>query len=190
MRARIGYVPRNSLRGSEPMTSSKTLNYGRYMEKAMRGVMAEVLGQVARQGGLPGEHYFYITFETRHPGVDIADWLRERYPDEMMIVLQEWFEDLAVMGDRFRVTLNFSDQPETLVIPFESVKTFVDPSAKFGLKFDDQDSEAIMRDLDVDADAGDEDPDDEPPAAPDGGAGDDKPRGSADVVNLDRFRKS
>ena len=102
------------------MPSSKTLNYGRFMEKAMRGVMAEVLGQVARQG-LPGDHYFYITFATDHPGVDMPDWLRKRYPDEMMIVLQEWFEDLAVMGDRFRVTLNFSENPETLVIPFEAV---------------------------------------------------------------------
>ncbi|HSF96459.1 MAG TPA: ClpXP protease specificity-enhancing factor SspB [Thermohalobaculum sp.] len=175
------------------MTSSKSLNYGRYMEKAMRGVMAEVLGHVARHG-LPGDHYFYITFETGHPGVDIPDWLRERYPNETMIVLQEWFEDLAVMGDRFRVTLNFSNQPETLVIPFDAVKTFVDPSAKFGLKFDDHESDEMV--LDVDdiaderaADQGARDavegaPEDDPDGT-DGG----KPRTSADVVSLDRFRK-
>ena len=168
------------------MTGSDTLNYGRYMEKAMRGVMAEVLGHVASHG-LPGTHYFYITFEPDHPGVDIADWLRERYPNEMMIVLQEWFEDLAVMDDRFRVTLNFSNQPETLVIPFEAVKTFIDPSAKFGLKFDDHESDEMVLDLDDIEDIEDgETPDDEPPA----GAGGDKPRSSADVVNLDRFRKT
>jgi hypothetical protein len=168
------------------MASSDTLNYGHYMEKAMRGVMAEVLGHVARHG-LPGAHYFYITFEPDHPGVDIADWLRERYPNEMMIVLQEWFEDLAVMDDRFRVTLNFSNQPETLVIPFEAVKTFIDPSAKFGLKFDDHESDEMVLDLDDIEDIEDgETPDDEPPAGPDG----DKPRSSADVVNLDRFRKT
>jgi hypothetical protein len=118
--------------------------------------------------------------------VDIADWLRERYPDEMMIVLQEWFEDLAVMGDRFRVTLNFSNQPETLVIPFDSVKTFVDPSAKFGLKFDDRDGDDPRRE-------GDDAPDDEPPndpvGGPERGSAGGESRISADVVNLNRFRK-
>ena len=168
------------------MTGSDTLNYGRYMEQAMRGVMAEVLGHVA-SNGLPGAHYFYITFEPDHTGVDMADWLRERYPDEMMIVLQEWFEDLAVMGDRFRVTLNFSNQPETLVIPFEAVKTFIDPSAKFGLKFDDHESDEMVLDLEGIEDG--ETPDDEPPEGPADGPGGDKPRASGDVVNLDRFRK-
>ena len=172
------------------MASSDTLNYGHYMEKAMRGVMAEVLGHVASHG-LPGAHYFYITFEPDHPGVDIADWLRERYPNEMMIVLQEWFEDLAVMDDRFRVTLNFSNQPETLVIPFEAVKTFIDPSAKFGLKFDDHESDEMVLDLDDIEDIEDgETPDDEPPEESPDGPGGDKPRSSADVVNLDRFRKT
>lgn len=165
------------------MASSDTLNYGRYMEKAMRGVMAEVLGHVAKHG-LPGDHYFYITFETGHPGVDIAGWLRERYPDEMMIVMQEWFGDLAVMGDRFTVTLNFSNQPETLVIPFDSVKTFIDPSAKFGLKFDDHESDEMVLNLD-DVETGEAEDDDTPPEP----AGD-KPRASGDVVNLDRFRKT
>ena len=175
------------------MTGSDTLNYGRYMEKAMRGVMAEVLGHVASHG-LPGAHYFYITFEPGHPGVDIADWLRERHPNEMMIVLQEWFEDLAVMDDRFRVTLNFSNQPETLVIPFEAVKTFIDPSAKFGLKFDDHDSDEMVLDLDdiekLEGIENSETPDDEPPEGSPDEPGGDKPRSSADVVNLDRFRKT
>ncbi len=176
------------------MTGSDTLNYGRYMEKAMRGVMAEVLGHVAEHG-LPGEHYFYITFDTSHPGVVIADWLRERYPNEMMIVLQEWFEDLAVMDDRFRVTLSFSNQRETLVIPLDAVETFIDPSAKFGLKFDDHDSDEMVLDLDDIKDdddgetAGDETPDRAPEWLPDGPGGG-KLRSSADVVNLDRFRKT
>ena len=71
------------------MTDKDTLNYGRYMEKAMRGVMVEVLGHIARDG-LPGAHYFYITFDTTHPGVDIADWLRERYP------VDDWAADNLV----------------------------------------------------------------------------------------------
>ena len=116
------------------------LNYGQLMQKAMRAMMADVLGRVA-DDGLPGEHHFYICFETEHPGVDIPDWLRETYPEEMTIVLQEWFRDLVVTHDRFSVTLNFSDQAEKLVIPFAAVRTFVDPSVKFGLKFDAYDAE-------------------------------------------------
>jgi hypothetical protein len=178
------------------MAVNGTLNYGRFMERAMRGVMAQVLGHVAHHG-LTGSHYFYITFETGHPGVDIPAWLHERYPEEMMIVLQEWFEDLAVMGDRFRVTLNFSDRPETLVIPFDAVKTFIDPSAKFGLKFDDQDSDEMLVDLDRIEEEFENDTENGAGDGDDGGDGDGHspsprgggPRGSADVVSLDRFRK-
>lgn len=157
--------------------AGEKFDYGRYMEKAMRGVMAEVLGYVARHG-LPGEHYFMITIDTSHPGVDIPDWLRERYPSEMMIVLQEWFDDLAVMSDRFRVTLNFSNRLETLVIPFASVKTFIDPAAKFGLKFDDQESAEV---LPASEEAGEDGADDDAP-------GPDEPKGPGEVVSLDRFR--
>ncbi|MEM9783881.1 MAG: ClpXP protease specificity-enhancing factor SspB [Pseudomonadota bacterium] len=142
------------------MTSSGGINYGRIMERAMRSVMSDVLGLVA-EDGLPGEHHFYITFDTTHPGVDMPDTLREAYPAEMMIVLQEWFEGLAVMGDRFTVTLNFSNVPQTLVVPFAAVKTFIDPSVKFGLKFDDMDEdapapvvEAVPSDGETTADAG------------------------------------
>lgn len=166
------------------MNDRNRIDYGRFMERAMRGVMAEVLGHVA-ESGLPGEHHFYITFDTTHPGVDIPGWLNERYPKEMMIVVQEWFDDLAVMGDRFRVTLNFSDRPETLVIPFDSVITFIDPSVRFGLKFDDQDPDeagefaASGGAEQAEADSGGETP--EEPS--------DDDRGSADVVSLDTFRK-
>lgn len=169
------------------MAGKQGINYGRFMERAMRGVMAEVLGHVAKHG-LSGEHHFYISFDTTHPGVDIPAWLHERYPREMMIVLQDWFEDLAVTGDRFRVTLNFSNQPETLVIPLDAVKTFVDPSVKFGLKFDDhdedEDAEGEAR-FQQNVAAG-EIEDDGPDEGPDGPGS----RPSADVVSLDRFRKS
>ncbi len=170
------------------MSDSTELNYGYLMQKAMRGMMAEVLCRVADEG-LPGDHHFYICFETGHPGVDIADWLRETYPEEMTIVLQEWFEDLAVTPDRFSVTLNFSDQPQTLVIPFAAVKTFIDPSVKFGLKFDAHDpdddlaSPVMPEEIDPD-DAGsavaaltEEVPDETTEDS------------TAEVVNLDQFRK-
>ena len=150
-------------------------NYGQLMQRAMRSLMADVLGRVA-ENGLPGDHHFYICFDTSHPGVDIPEWLQEKYPDEMTIVLQEWFDDLAVTSDRFSVTLNFSDQAQTLVIPFEAVRTFVDPSVKFGLKFDGHDpdeEDLVIVEEDEDALEGEE-----PERA-----------NSADVVNLDQFRK-
>jgi hypothetical protein len=170
------------------MASSGRLNYGHLMQKAMRRMMAEVLGTVA-ENGLPGKHHFYISFDTSHPGVDIPDWLRETYPDEMTIVLQEWFDDLAVTPDRFSVTLNFSNQPETLVVPFAAVRTFVDPSVKFGLKFDAHEAEEA--DLDSLLPDDEEEADEEPSAKPVERVGR-SPReggGSADVVSLDRFRK-
>ena len=172
------------------MTATR-LNYGYLMQKAMRRMMAEVLSLVA-EDGLPAGHHFYISFETDHPGVDIADWLREAYPDEMTIVLQEWFDDLAVTPDRFSVTLNFSNRPETLVIPFAAVRTFVDPSVKFGLKFDayeagEPDLDALLPD-DEDEEPGE--PDEDKEASGDKASAQPRETGTgADVVSLDRFRK-
>lgn len=127
---------------------SKGINYGKLMHKALRQLMADVLGQVAKDG-LPGKHHFFITFDTAHPGVDMAQSLRDRYPAEMTIVMQDWFADLAVMKDRFTVTLNFGNAPEPIVIPFEAIKTFVDPSVEFGLKFDaHEEDERTIEDAD------------------------------------------
>ena len=85
-----------------------TIHYGRLMHQAMRGLLAEVLRDVAKRG-LPGNHHFFITFDTHAEGVDIPDWLRERFPDEMTIVMQEWFDNLDVRDDGFSVTLNFGN---------------------------------------------------------------------------------
>ena len=171
------------------MTTGSGLDYGNLMQKAMRGMMAEVLASVSATG-LPGAHHFYISFETAHPGVDMPEWLRDNYPDEMTIVLQEWFADLAVTQDRFSVTLNFSDQPQTLVIPFGAVRTFVDPSVKFGLKFDAHEAEEDGLAPEIE---------DEEPAEPEvdfsSVADDDTDEGDGKdsddrVVSLDKFRKS
>ncbi len=151
-------------------------HYGQLMHKALRGLMSEVLSDVAEYG-LQGDHHFFITFDTGHPGVDIPDYLRERYPSEMTIVIQEWFDDLTVLADRFSITLNFSDQPEALVIPFDAIKTFVDPSAEFGLKFDAQDEESEGAQVSIE-ELLTEEPEDEPPDP-----------GGGDVVSLDKFRK-
>ncbi len=159
-----------------------TIPYGQLMHRAMRGLMRELLQEISTLGELPGDHHFFITFDTNHPGVDIAPWLRERYPDEMTVVMQHWFDNLVVLEDRFSVTLNFGDQPEPLVIPFLAIKTFVDPSVEFGLRFDGED------DLD--------DMDDDIPESPMVVIEEDdiediveEPKGDAEVVSLDAFRK-
>ena len=110
--------------------------YDEIVQEALRAVVGRVLGQVATTGGsLPGTHHFYITFKTGAPGVDIPQRLRERFPDEMTIVLQNKFWDLKVDVDHFSVGLSFNQIPSTLVIPFSAITAFVDPAVDFGLQF-------------------------------------------------------
>lgn len=123
----------------------KSLEYDRLVEKALRTVVRDALQLVAEEG-LPGNHHFYITFATTHPGVTLADRLRERYPDEMTIVLQHQFSHLAVSDEGFGVTLSFSGIAEHLEIPFAAVTAFADPSVQFGLQFrrgDHEDGEDV-----------------------------------------------
>ena len=158
---------------------TRSIDYGNLMHNAMRGLIQEVLTAVSKDG-LPGEHHFFITFDTMHPDVEIADWLSDRYPGEMTVVIQHWFDNLDVTSEGFTITLNFGDNPETLYIPYDAIKTFVDPSVEFGLRFEtqeettdaeDDDTEAPMDEMVV--------PEDEP--APE--------RKDAEVVSLDQFRK-
>ena len=155
---------------------SRDIDYGNLMHQAMRGLIRNVLTDVAANG-LPGAHHFFITFDTAHPDVELADWLSDRYPGEMTVVMQHWYDNLDVGADGFAITLNFGDSPEPLYIPYDSIKTFVDPSVEFGLRFETAEEED-----------GDDDPvppssDPEPPAEEEPQAGD------ADVVSLDSFRK-
>ncbi len=115
--------------------SETQLPYDLMVEDALRGVVRRALEVVASRG-LPGNHHFYITFRTDHPGVKLPAYLRERYPAEMTIVLQYQFWGLEVREADFQVTLSFNDKPERLVIPLEAVKAFADPSVRFGLQFD------------------------------------------------------
>ncbi len=119
---------------------SGIIDYGNLMHRAMRGLIQEVLNDV-QKNGLPGAHHFFITFDTTHPDAHLADWLKERYPAEMTVVMQHWFDALEVTNDGFSVTLNFGDAPENLYVPYDAIRTFVDPSVEFGLRFESQDED-------------------------------------------------
>lgn len=153
---------------------TRSIDYGNLMHRAMRSLIQEVLCDV-RDNGLPGAHHFFITFDTMHPEVEIADWLSDRYPEEMTIVMQHWFDNLEVTNDGFTVTLNFGESPEPLYIPYDAIRTFVDPSVEFGLRFETQESE-------------DDDEVAEAPLATVPVPEDDKPK-DAEIVSLDSFRK-
>jgi hypothetical protein len=155
-----------------------TIDYGNLMHRAMRGLIQQVLNGI-KKDGLPGQHHFFITFDTMHPDVEIADWLSDRYPGEMTVVIQHWFADLDVTNEGFTITLNFGDNPETLYIPYDAIKTFVDPSVEFGLRFESQDEEADSTANEVEEAPMDEMVEEE---------NDDTPH-EAEVVSLDQFRK-
>lgn len=158
--------------------TTRTIDYGNLMHRAMRGLIQDVLADVAAHG-LPGEHHFFITFETGHPDVMIADWLSDRYPEEMTVVMQHWFDDLQVSDEGFAVTLNFGDAPERLFIPYDAIKTFVDPSVEFGLRFETQDDEGHSADSTVLTEVRDIEVPEEK----------DDDHKDAEVVSLDSFRK-
>ncbi len=149
---------------------------------ALRGVIKSALEKAAGEG-LPGEHHFYIAFKTSGKGVQISPRLREKYPDEMTIVLQHQFWDLEVRDDLFSIGLSFSNIPEKLVIPYSAVVSFYDPTVQFGLQFDDGHDEvsSTKGELETEAETAESAVSQEEPAA-----AKDKESG---VVSLDAFRK-
>ena len=114
------------------------IGYEALQHAAMRGVMREALRSVVENGSPPGDHHFYISFRTRAPGVKIADYLIERFPQDMTIVIQHQYWDLEVSDERFEIILKFSGVPQHLSIPFTAVTRFVDPSVNYGLSFEDE----------------------------------------------------
>ena len=117
------------------MTQSQ-IDYEGLAQDALRGVVRTVLATVARGEQLPGNHHFYISFNTKAEGVGLSKRLREQYPEEMTIVLQHRYWDLQVHDDRFEVKLTFNSIPERLVVPFKAVRVFFDPSVPYGLQFE------------------------------------------------------
>jgi len=116
------------------MNTTPAMPYDRWIEDAMRSVVRRALQQVAAEG-LPGAHHLYVSFATGAPGVGLADELRARYAEEMTIVLQHQFWDLAIDDGKFEVTLKFHGRMQRLVVPFAAVTGFVDPSVNFALQF-------------------------------------------------------
>lgn len=123
------------------MSAGPTIDYDALAQEAMRGVVRTVLVRTAKTG-LPGDHHFYISFDTQQPGVVMSKRLKDKYPQEMTIVLQHRFWDLAVTDERFEVKLTFDGIPERLVIPFNAIKVFFDPSVSYGLQFEDPEAGA------------------------------------------------
>ena len=187
------------------------IRYDILVQEALRGMVRTVLNDTAKNG-LPGDHHFYIAFDTRAPGVRLPPRLLAQFPEEMTIVLQHQFWDLTVNEDGFEVGMSFGGIPERLGIPFAAIKSFADPSVPFGLKFEHiaeaaADAPAPQG---AAAPAGDAKPARPPaehkqpratpaisavPKAADPKAetpsddGPDKPAGGGEVVRLDRFRK-
>lgn len=161
------------------------LRYDKLVEIALRGVVCSAIDEIIENygdaGGMPGDHHFYITFLTEYPGVKIPDYLRDRYPGEMTIVLQYQFSDLALKNECLEVTLSFNNVPERLVIPLNSISIFADPSVNFALQFQPlgeaiEDEDLILQEM----------PDDDPDGdGPDGSGG----GKTGEVISLDSFRK-
>ena len=112
--------------------------YDALVDDALRSVVRRVLIQVGEKG-LPGSHHFYISFRSTDPGVEMPDYLRAKYPEEMTIVLQHQYWDLQIHEDFFEVTVSFNKLQEHIKVPFTALSAFVDPSVRFGLQFDRKD---------------------------------------------------
>jgi len=166
------------------MGPNQSIDYGRLVERALRGVVRDALALVAEHG-LPGRHHLYITFRTDHPGVELADELRARYPGEMTIVLQHEFWGLEVDDEGLAVTLSFNTVPQRIRIPFAAISVFADPGVEFGLQFTSADAASKEG-------APAAEPEERPGASvaelpkPSGKPAD---GGGGEVVTLDRFRK-
>lgn len=167
------------------MSDDDILRYDKMVETALRGVVKSAVEEI-KEHGLPGDHHFYITFMTDFQGVDIPDYLRDRYPGEMTIVLQYQFSDLTVDDEKMSVTLSFNNVPEKLTVPLNAITIFADPSVNFALQFqplgDELDDmgddfgditldDDLLDDSDISGESGDEEVDEK-----------DK------VVSLDQFR--
>ncbi len=161
--------------------SEDLLRYDLMIEAALREVVYQTMARAAKEG-LPGEHHFYITFSTNNPGVEIPDYLRQQYPEEMTIVLQHQFYNLKVDKDGFSVSLSFKNVRERLGVPFAAITAFADPSVNFALQFQSAGGEA-----DEEEDGASAGKTKGKRKTPDGETPKEEKRG--EVISLDKFRK-
>ena len=166
------------------------IRYDVLARDALRGVLRKVLTDAAANG-LPGEHHFFITFVSKAEGVKLSPRLLAQYPEEMTIILQHQFWDLTVLEDRFEVGLSFGGIPERLVVPFSAIKSFLDPSVKFGLQFETSEAAEVEGENLPAAPAPSAVAMPAPAVEPTETADEPSPpnQGGAEVVRLDRFRK-
>ena len=125
-----------------------TINYEEIIKNSLKEAIKKLLQNVSLKG-LPGDHHFYISFITNFPGVKISEWMMKDYPNEMTIVIQNWFENLHVDDKGFSIVLNFKNKPEKLNIPFESIISFSDPSVNFSLQFESSVSQNLETIMDI-----------------------------------------
>lgn len=159
--------------------SKDFIGYQALVEKALRSVVHDALTHAAK-GGIMGSHHFNIVFATQADGVDLPDFLREKYPEAMKIILQHQYANLTVAKDKFEVTLTFNKVPATIVVPFTAVIAFEDPSQKFQLVFQTATPESKPGLAAPKEPAVDSEPEKTEPAP--------KPE-TGEVVSLDKFRK-
>jgi hypothetical protein len=173
---------------------SDEIDYAERMHQSLLGVIRDLLIDTAREG-LPGDHHFYLTFDTNHPGVGMPDHLRARHPSTMTIVLQHQYWDLTITDERFSLQLSFNGKQESLSIPFDALTSFVDPSVQFGLPLRDASTDHEVVDVQqvtpspkpsAEGDAPEADTT-EPSEDNEGGEGDEGEKDN--VITLDRFRK-
>ena len=160
------------------------IGYDNLVDQALRQVVRNALARVQKQGMI-GSHHFYVTFKTHDKGVEIPDFLRERYPDEMTIVLQNQYSGLDVTDEKFEVTLSFQKLPTTIVVPFAAVTGFADPGVQFGLQF--KNATAAQQTANATPSAAGQTQ--SVPALEEAPAAAEKPAENPQVVSLDKFRK-
>jgi uncharacterized protein len=168
---------------AKDIDENEVLRYDRMVEGALRGVVKQAVQEVISHGEPPGDHHFYITFMTDYPGVKIPDYLHEKYPGEMTIVLQFQYYDLSVDDEKLGVTLSFNNVLERLIVPLKAISIFADPSVNFALQFQPIGS----NDDDDDEDEDDDSPNDGAPKKKTKKEKGDNKMG--EVVSLDQFRK-
>ena len=124
------------------------LDYKKLIEISMLDMIKGILKGIAKDG-LPGNHHFYITFDTNNSNVKIPQWMLEKYPEKMTIIIRNWFDNLKVSSNYFEITLNFSNQPERLTVPFDSIELFADPSVDFALSFNPMPNEISKQEKNI-----------------------------------------